>query len=294
MPTLYVGGSNIIQKFFDPVSTLKWIKDFEITVMWATPTHLNMITSVENAEEFDIRNLRAIQYSGAALSSGLFYKIRDIFGNIDLINAYGMTELDSVSAAYPGEHDERLGSVGKALPRTFVRVVDPDKGDPEAEIKRGEVGEIIVKSPCVMKEYWGLPDKTRETVKDGWYFTGDLGRIDGEGYLYFIEREDDMVISGGENIYPLEVENVISKHEKVRNVAVIGTPDEKWGEVVTAVIIKADEGLTEQELEEYCMQSDELARYKRPKRYIFIDELPTTSSGKIDKKVLRAEWKNKG
>jgi acyl-CoA synthetase (AMP-forming)/AMP-acid ligase II len=145
-----------------------------------------------------------------------------------------------------------------------------------------------------MKEYWGLPDKTRETVKDGWYFTGDLGRIDGEGYLYFIEREDDMVISGGENIYPLEVENVLSKHEKVRNVAVIGTPDEKWGEVVTAVIVKADEGLTERELEEYCMQSDELARYKRPKRYIFVDELPTTSSGKIDKKVLRTLWKNKG
>jgi fatty-acyl-CoA synthase len=269
MPTLYVGGSNIIQKSFDPVATLKWIKDFEITVMWATPTHLNMIISVENAREFDIRNLRAIQYSGAPLSSGLFHRIRDIFGDIALINAYGMTELDAVATAYPEEHDEHLGSVGRALPRTFVRIADPDKGDPEAEIKRGEVGEIIVKSPCVMKEYWGLPDKTREALKDGWYFTGDLGRIDGEGYLYFIEREDDMVISGGENIYPLEVENVISKHGKVRNVAVIGTPDEKWGEVVTAVIIKADEGLTEQELEEYCMQSDELARYKRPKRYIF-------------------------
>lgn len=294
MPTLYMGGSNMIQKYFDPVTALRWIKDFEITVMWATPTHLNMITSAENVREFDKSNLRAIQYSGAPLSSGLFYKIRDIFGSIDLVNAYGMTELDAVAAAYPDEHDEHLGSVGRALPRTFVRVVDPNKGDPEAEVEEGEVGEIIVKSPCVMKEYWGLPKKTKDVKKGGWYFTGDLGKIDEDGYLYYVEREDDMVISGGENIYPLEVENVFSRHNKVRNVAVIGTADEQWGEVVTAVVVKADEGLTGQELDEYCMQGDELARYKRPKRYIFVDELPTTSSGKVDKKVLRAQWKTKG
>lgn len=291
MPTLYMGGSNVIQRYFDPGKALKWIKDYDITVMWATPTHLNMIASVVDAKELDTSNLRAIQYSGAPLSSGLFYRIRDIFGNIDLINAYGMTELDAVSAAYPEEHDERLGSVGRALPKTFVRVVDPDKSDPDAGMAEGEVGEIIVRSPCVMKEYWGLPDKTKEAIKDGWYFTGDLGRMDEDGYLSFVEREDDMIISGGENIYPLEVENVLSKHKKVRTVAVIGTPDEKWGEVVTAIIVKADEALSAQELNEYCVQSDELARYKRPKEYIFVDELPTTSSGKVDKKVLRAQWK---
>jgi len=145
-----------------------------------------------------------------------------------------------------------------------------------------------------MKEYWGLPDKTKEAVRDGWYFTGDLGRMDENGYLSFVERQDDLIISGGENIYPLEVENVLSKHKKVRNVAVIGTPDERWGEVVTAIVVRADEGLAVQELDEYCIQSDELARYKRPKRYIFVDELPTTSSGKVDKKTLRARWKDEG
>jgi acyl-CoA synthetase (AMP-forming)/AMP-acid ligase II len=260
--------------------------------MWATPTHLNMITSVPKIKEFDIGNLRAIQYSGAPLSSGLFYKVRDVFGKIDLINAYGMTELDSVSAVYPEEHDLHLGSVGRALPKTFVRVVEPAKGNPDAEVKKGEVGEIIVRSPCVMKEYWHSPDKTKEVIKGEWYFTGDLGRMDDNGYLYFVEREDDMIISGAENIYPLEVENVISKHKKVSNVAVVGTPDEKWGEVVTAVVVRADETLSEEELDEYCMQSDELARYKRPKKYIFVDELPTTSSGKVDKKLLRAQWEN--
>jgi len=291
MPTLCMGGSNVIQRNFDPATTLNWIEELGITVMWATPTHLNMIVSTENVKDCNLANLRAIQYSGAPLSSGLFYKVRDIFGSIDLVNAYGMTELDSVSAIYPEEHDRHLGSVGRALPKTFVRIVEPNKGNPDAEVNRGEVGEIIVRSPCVMKEYWHLPEKTNEVIKKEWYFTGDLGRMNGDGYLYFVEREDDMIISGGENIYPLEVENVISKHKKVRNVAVIGTPHDTWGEVVTAVIVKANETLTEEELDEYCMQSDELARYKRPKRYLFVDELPTTSSGKVDKKALRVEWK---
>jgi len=294
MPTLHMGGTNIIQKQFDPVKTLKWIKDFNITVMWATPTHLNMIASVEDVKEFDTRNLRAIQYSGAPLQSGLFYKLREIFGRIDLINAYGMTELDSVAATFPGEHDQHLRSVGRALPKTFVRVVHPDRGDPNAEVRKGEVGEIIVRSPCVMKEYWGLPDKTAKAIRSEWYFTGDLGRMDEEGYLYFIEREDDMIISGGENIYPLEVENVLSGHKKVRSVAIVGTPDEKWGEIVTAFVVKADETLNEQELDTYCMESDDLSRYKRPRKYIFVKELPTTSSGKVDKKVLRARVREKG
>ena len=288
MPTLYMGGSNVIQNHFDPINTLRWIKDFSITVMWATPTHLNMIISVENAKEFDVGNLRIIQYAGAPLSSGLFYKIREVFGKIDLINAYGMTELDSVSALYPEEHDSHLGSVGRALPKTFIRVVKPGKGNPDSEVKKGEVGEIIVRSPCVMKEYWHLPDKTDEVKKGEWYFTGDLGRLDEHGYLSFTEREDDMIISGGENIYPQEVENVLSKHKKIQSVAVVGIPHEKWGEIVSAVIVKADESLTEQELEEYCITNDELARYKRPKMYIFVDELPTTSSGKVDKKLLRS------
>ncbi len=292
MPTLYMGGTNVIQKQFDPAKTLKWIKDLKLTLIWATPTHLNMICSVENVKEFDMKNLRAIQYSGAPLQTGLFYKIRDIFGKIDLINAYGMTELDSVSATYPQEHDEHLRSVGRALPRTFVRVIDPNKGDPEARVKAGEVGEIIVRAPCVMKEYWGLPGKTGEAKKGEWYFTGDLGRMDEEGYLYFVEREDDMIISGGENIYPLEVENVLSRHKKVRSVAIVGSPDEKWGEIVTAFVVKADATLTEQELEAYCMQSDDLSKYKRPRKYVFVKELPTTSSGKVDKKVLRGQMKS--
>ncbi|MFC2045403.1 AMP-binding protein [Chloroflexota bacterium] len=292
LPTLYMGGSNVIQRQFVPTDTLNWIKDHTITVIWATPTHLNMLASVEGVDEYDTSNLRAIQYSGAPLTLGLARKIRGIFSNVNLINAYGMTELDAVSALYPEEHDEHLGSVGRALPKTFVRIVAPGEADTDAEVSRNGVGEIIVKSPCVMREYWNLPDQTEKVLKNGWYFTGDLGKMDEDGYLFFMEREDDMIISGGENIYPLEVENYLSRHKKVRNVSVIGTPSEQWGEIVTALVIKADESLTEQELDEYCLKSDELATYKRPKTYIFVNELPTTSSGKVDKKLLRAQWVN--
>jgi fatty-acyl-CoA synthase len=286
MPTVFMGGSNVIQKQFDPAGTLKWIDEHGITVMWATPTHLNMLASVAEVLNFRTSSLRAIQYSGAPLSTGLFYKIRDVFGQVDLINAYGMTELDSVAAVYPAEHDDHLGTVGRALPKNYIRIVESNTGDPGRKVDTGKVGEIIVRSPAMMKEYWGLPEKTKEVIKSGWYFTGDLGRMDADGYLYYVEREDYMIISGGENIYPLEVENVLSKHKKVANVAVLGISHTKWGEVVAAVVVKADVTLTQEELEEYCLQSDELARYKRPKRYTFIEDLPTTSSGKVDKKLL--------
>jgi len=289
MPTLYMGGSNVIQRHFDPLITLKSIKDHAISVMWATPTHLNWLTSLEGADQFDLSSLRVIQYSGAPLSKGLFSRIRNTFHDIDLVNAYGMTEIDSVSVAYPAEHDKHLGSVGKALPKTYIRVVDQGKGDPYKEVDRGQTGEIVVLSPCTMQGYWGSKNKTNDVIKDGWYFTGDLGRMDEDGYLYYVERQDDMIISGGENIYPLEVENTLSKHMKVQSVAIVGIPDEKWGEVVTAFVVRADETVTEQELDEFCTHSNELASYKRPRRYIFVDELPTTSSGKIDKKLLRVE-----
>jgi len=287
MPTFHMGGSNVILNQFDPAKVLRWIKEFHITVMWATPTHINMMLSTEGVEDYDLSSLRVIQYSGAPIHLPLLKRLRRVFGKVGLINAYGSTEVVAVSCLYPVEHDEHLGSVGRALPETFVRLIRPDENDPDAEVGKGEVGEIIVRSPCLMKEYWNLPDKTAEKFRADWYFTGDLARMDDGGYLHFVEREDDMIISGGENIYPLEVEDVVSAHEKVQAVAVVGMPHEKWGEVVTAFVVKKDQTLTGGDLEQFCLNSDKLARFKRPRRYIFVEELPTTSSGKVDKKVLR-------
>jgi long-chain acyl-CoA synthetase len=287
LPNFYMGGSFVIQNQFDPIKVLRWIKEFKITIMWATPTHINMMISRKEARENDLSSLRVIQYSGAPIHMGLLSKVREVFGKIDLINAYGMTENASLTCVYPEEHDFHLGSVGRALPETFVRLVKPGEADPNKQVEKGEVGEIIAKSPCLMKEYYNMPDKTNNVIKDGWYFTGDLGKMDEDGYLSFVEREDDMIISGAENIYPLEVENILSRHEKVRSVAVIGMPDEEWGEIVAAFIVKEDETLTEQGLDQFCLNSDNLSRFKRPRKYIFVKELPTTSSGKVDKKTLR-------
>jgi long-chain acyl-CoA synthetase len=287
MPTFHMGGSNVILKQFEPVKVLRWITEYRITVMWATPTHINMMLAAEGAQDWDLSSLRVIQYSGAPIHLPLLRRLRSVFGNVGLINAYGSTELVAVSCVYPEEHDDHLGSVGRALPETFVRLVRPGERNPDGEVEKGEVGEIIVRSPCLMKEYRNLPDKTHEVVKDDWFFTGDLARMEEEGYLHFIERQDDMILSGGENIYPLEVEEVIAAHQKVRAVAVVGMPDETWGEVVAAFVVKADNSVTAEELDRFCLASDRLARYKRPRRYIFVKELPTTSSGKVDKKVLR-------
>jgi len=288
MPTLHMGGSNVILKQFDAAKVLEWIKEFQITVMWATPTHINMMLSTEEVEQYDVSSLRMIQYSGAPIHLPLLKRLRSVWGDVGLINAYGATELVGVTCVYPEEHDDHLGSVGKALPETFVRLVRPGRGEPDATVQRGEVGEIIVRAPWVMKEYYNLPEKTAEVIKGDWYFTGDLANTDPEGYIHFVEREDDMIISGGENIYPLEVENVISAHEKVKAVAVVGMPHEKWGEVVAAFVVKADDTVTQEELDQFCLSSDQLARFKRPRRYVFVAELPTTSSGKVDKKVLRS------
>jgi fatty-acyl-CoA synthase len=244
--------------------------------------------SVEGVEDHDLSSLRVIQYSGAPIHLPLLKRLRRVFGKVGLINAYGSTEEVAVTCVYPEEHDEHLGSVGRALPETLVRLVRAGENDPDAVVEKGNVGEIIVRSPCLMKEYWNLPDKTAEKVRDGWYFTGDLAEMDEGGYLHFVEREDDMIISGGENIYPLEVEDVISAHEKVQAIAVVGTPHEKWGEVVTAFVVKKDETLAAEELEQFCLDSAKLARFKRPRRYVFVEDLPTTSSGKVDKKSLRA------
>ena len=287
MPTLHMGGSNMIMKQFDPARVLAWISEFHITVMWATPTHINMMLSTKGVEHYDVSSLRMIQYSGAPIHLPLLKRLRSLWGDVGLINAYGATELVGITCVYPEEHDDHLGSVGKALPETYVRLVSPGQKNPDAEVEDGEVGEIIVRAPWVMKEYYNLPDKTAEVIREDWYFTGDLATIKQEGYFHFVEREDDMIISGGENIYPLEVENVISAHNKVQAVAVVGMSHEKWGEVVTAFVVKADDSVTPEELDQFCLTSDKLARFKRPRRYVFVEELPTTSSGKVDKKVLR-------
>jgi acyl-CoA synthetase (AMP-forming)/AMP-acid ligase II len=218
------------------------------------------------------------------------------FGPI-LIQGYGQTESGPLVALLPkwahkvlekpSDGQEILSSCGQPCIGTHIRIVD-DKGN---DVKPGEVGEIIVQGEQIMTGYWRKPDETKETIIDGWLHTGDLGRYDERGYIYIVDRKRDMIISGGENIYPREVEEILYQHPSVKEVAVIGIPDPYWVERVHAVIVlREGETVTSEEIIEFCKQR--IARYKAPKSVEFVDSLPKTPSGKILKRELRERyWK---
>lgn len=213
-------------------------------------------------------------------------------GNI-FIQVYGSTEtyivtlLPKEDHVVDGPEDKvrRLGSCGKALSGCEVRVVNEAGKD----VVPGEVGEIIVRGDSVTQGYWKLPEETARTIKQGWFYSGDLATADEEGYIYIIDRKKELIISGGENISPKEVEGVIYRHPSVFEVAVIGVPDEKWGEAVKAIVVLRDgKPVTEAELIAFCRQN--LARFKVPKSVVFTDSLPKTTSGKISRKELKDRY----
>ena len=195
-----------------------------------------------------------------------------------------MTETATGVTALGSEDSLRkLGSCGKPLFHTDIRLVDTAGND----VAQGEKGEVLIKSPTVIKEYWRRPEESANTIVDGWLHSGDIGYLDEEGYLYLVDRSKDMYISGGENVYPAEVEDVLMTHNAIADAGVIGIPDEKWVEVGLAVLVKAPEAdVTEEDIIEYC--KGKMAGYKRPRKVVFIDQLPRTLTGKILKKDLRS------
>jgi long-chain acyl-CoA synthetase len=207
---------------------------------------------------------------------------------------YGQTESGPIISILPPEDHvrnpsekqlRRLGSAGKPIFTYEARIVD----DTDRDVAVGEVGEIIVRSEAMMKGYWQLPEQTAEKLKGGWLHTGDLGKFDEDGYLYVIERKDDMIISGGVNIYPREIEEVLYGHPAIREAAVIGVPDAYWGEALKAVVaVKSDATLTGDEVIRFC--GERLAGYKKPKSVDFVQELPKSPQGKILKKAIRNKY----
>jgi fatty-acyl-CoA synthase len=289
MPALHVGATNVIQRDFDPVQTLEFIEQEDITTIWGVPTHFNAMLNEGSIEDRDTSRVRMIQYSGSAMPPDVFRQCRQSFPDVDFVNAYGTTEIVFGTVLYPEDHDEHLGSIGRAVPNAEVRLVDPGDPIPQNTVSKGETGEILVKTPTTMKSYWRAPEQTDQAIIDDWYRTGDLARRDEEGFIYFVDRKDSMIVSGGENIYPAEVENVLHEHEEIESAAVIGSQDTDWGEIVTAFVVATDDSITADRLDQYFIESSDIEDFKRPRSYFFVEELPKTESGKISRQALSDE-----
>jgi len=283
-PTIYGGGKLVLCRFFIPDRVLEVIEKHKVTIMFGIPVMYQLMAMSERFEKTDFSSIRYFSVGGAPCPVPIIEKYLE--KGVTFIQGYGLTETaPAVTALEEKDALRKKGSAGRPLFHVDIRIVDEN----DNEVPQGELGEIVVKGPNVFKEYWNKPEETRQAIRGGWFHTGDIGRIDEEGYLYILDRKKDMIISGGENIYPAEVEDVIHSHPGVEDVGVIGIPDEKWGEVPIAIIVPVEGAKpTEEEIIEFCR--GKLARYKTPKKVIFTDELPRTPTGKILKKELRAKY----
>jgi fatty-acyl-CoA synthase len=255
------------------------------------PATIYQWMSWSELDRVDVPDLRRVVTGGSPILGWAIDRIRGRFPQVRMEQVYGLTEGGAISCAMDPERlDEHRTSVGRPLPFAEVRIVDPESLEvlpPESD------GELWTRSPAVCGVYWGKPDATKETFVDGWCRTGDLAHITADGYIYIIGRVKDMIISGGENIYPAEIENVLADHPAVQEVAVIGVPDPKWDETPCAAIV-LNEGatLTEDDVVAYCRER--IAGYKRPRYVVFVDELPRNASGKILKRTLREDYAHLG
>ncbi len=274
------GMTSILMRAFDPVRLYETIAEERVSVLLAVPAMLNFMLQVPDLGKYDCSSLRWIMSGAAPVPVTLIeaYAKR----GIEIHQVYGLTESGGPACLIsPEDAIAKAGSTGKPFFHTDVRVVD----DAGHDCPPGTPGEVLVRGKHVMKGYWNRPEATAETIRDGWLHTGDVATIDAEGFVFINDRKKDMIISGGENIYPAEIENVILSHPKVREVAVIGQPSAKWGESPLAIVVKSDPSLTESEVVEWSR--GKLAGYKRPRTVHFVDEIPRNPAGKILKRVLR-------
>lgn len=283
VPTMYKGGTVIIAEAFTPDQTLKNLVDTEATIFFGVPAMYTILLNKPELAAYNFEYLRLFCYGAAPMPYELVKRLKDTFPNVKVQNLYGQTENSPATSSLLDDAAlVKIGSVGKPLARTEIQLVDVN-GD---VVPIGDVGEICVKGPQVMKGYLRNPEETFNTVRNGWLYSGDLGRFDEEGYLYIVDRKKDMIIRGGENIYPIEVEEVLYQIPQLLEAAVIGIPHEVYGEVPKAfAVLKAGEAISEQEVLAYC--ATQLAKYKVPFEVEFLTELPRNASGKVLKHTLR-------
>jgi long-chain acyl-CoA synthetase len=288
---LMVGGTVVIVRRPDLPVVLRTIQNERCTHIVLVPTLLSWILDLPNVNEFDLSSLRIITYAGSPMPPEILKRCIEKFGNI-FSQGYGLTEaaplvtiLQPEDHYFEGPKAKLLKSVGKEGSTVEVRVADEN----DNPIRPGEVGEILAKGKNIMKGYWKNPDLTTAALRGGWLHTGDLGTVDEEGYVYLVDRKADMIVTGGENVYPKETEDALYAHKAVQECAVVSAPDEKWGERVQAVVVvRPGYTVTEEELIRHCKAR--LAGYKCPKKIEFWEQLPKTPIGKIIRKDVKKKY----
>ena len=281
--TIVRGGTVVVRRSFDPQQCLHDLLEYRVNSLFAVPAMLAALSRVRGAFDADLSDLRSIVVAGAPVPPSLIRAYAE--HGIWLQQAWGLTETAPFATHLPVEYTlEKIGSAGIPMPYTDVRVVDTSSNQ---HVGPNTTGEIVVRGPNVTPGYWENPEATAAAFdEDGWFHSGDIGYIDADGYLYIVDRLKDMVISGGENVYPAEVERVLANMPGITDVAVVGAPDEKWGESVVAVMsVDTGTSVTLDDVRDFA--SAELARYKLPQQVRIVDRVPRNASGKLEKLVIR-------
>jgi 2-furoate---CoA ligase len=284
-----INGCLVCQPDWSSRTALELIATERLTALYLIPTLFWELVHAPDLARTDVTSVRKLAYAGAPMLAPLTEACAKTFRPDVFVNHYGSTEIYTFSI-FP---DVRVkpGCAGRAGIHSALRLVTASterRVGPDEAVPVGERGEIIASltSDEAFSGYWNRPDADARALREGWYFTGDMGWLDADGDLWVAGRVDDMIISGGENIHPVEIEDVLARHDGVKDVAVIGEPDEKWGERVVAFVVAAP-GLTADTLDRHCRDSGDLANFKRPRRFVFVAEIPKTASGKILRRLLR-------
>ena len=283
-PTLYIGGEVVALKYFNPDLVLDYVEKYKITYLIGAPITAEMIYEAQLKKQRDLSSLKGLCTMGSPLERSACIKYMQVL-TPNIMNGYGTTETFWNTFLRPFDLPDKAGSAGRSCTDDDVRVVkvfEDRLAEPNelAEKDNQEVGEVIIKSPAKFAYTYLNPKFNEGRIYKGWYYSKDLATWDENEYVTIIGRKDDMFISGGENIYPVQIEEILNEHPKVADSIVVGVPDEKWGKVCTAYVVPKDPSLTAEELDEYCKNHPMLSRFKRPRYYRFVNELPLTATGK--------------
>jgi fatty-acyl-CoA synthase len=285
VPFVQLGGTNVLTRAFDVHETLSLVGAERVSVLHGVPTQMVMLVAAD-LSRYDLSSLRCGFFGGQTLADDVTRKCMALFPEY-FANIYGSTEALVVTTCDYRRHPGKLGSVGKAAVNMEVRVIRADSRDPNDVCRPGDVGELITRGPSMLTEYFGLPERTAAAFAQGWFLSGDAAFADDEGFITVLGRMDHTIKSGAENIHPSEVENVLFKHPGVANAAAVGLPSRMWGQVVCAAIVRRDPDLSAAMLDEFCKASPDLASFKRPRHYFFVDEIPANPTGKVERGKLK-------